>query len=507
MILFLVSFNQTLSHTVFALNEGARKKLCALLPPEVVSNIKPPSTQRASWEEDMPGELTSLYPDSDEMVQGETEEGWGNGEAFIRLCAIVLAKAESPALGGDFLYNLPLNMQASILHGVLTRSSLTCLRGLEGPELEFVEWVRQQLDTSERWGGQWAGDIMRTGSGQSMQCLLEELDGRDRSSALILQQHLFHFTDLLSLSGRDLQLVLSSESNEHIALVLQGISEEQVDQLLTQVSPRRQRLILEEAERYADAASEEITEACQAIISTARLLQHRHRITTFIPGSSKISGSFREEKVEIEAEETVESEGLVGKSKKIPPSPSRSLTSLKSVCLGIVVGLPLLWFLVKSDFNTTDSAKINGGEKQQWVIGGGSMKTGSQTQSAGGDLSKDRDSGRAAEKGVPGVSVSGDYRVESADVLGEIHSTGRVLFLRLGEVKAHIMEDNFSIQTPLIRVDSPVGSRYQVRVVLDATSEVRVEEGWVEVESVKKPGNSIRMGAGRVRTFTHDAWK
>ena len=53
--------------------------------------------------------------------------------------------------------------------------------------------------------------------------------------------------------------------------------------MLTQVSPRRQRLILEEAERYVDAASEEITEAYQAIISTARLLQQQHRITTLYP--------------------------------------------------------------------------------------------------------------------------------------------------------------------------------------------------------------------------------
>ena len=81
--------------------------------------------------------------------------------------------------------------------------------------------------------------------------------------------------------------MLSSESNEQIALALQGISEEQVDQVLEHVSPRRRRLILEEAERYVDASSDEIVVACQAIITTARLLQRRHRITSFIPGLSK----------------------------------------------------------------------------------------------------------------------------------------------------------------------------------------------------------------------------
>ena len=51
-----------------------------------------------------------------------------------------------------------------------------------------------------------------------------------------------------------------------------------------------------------------------------------------------------------------------------------------------------------------------------------------------------------------------------------------------------------------------MGTRYHVRVVLDASSEVRVEDGWVEVESVKKPGNSVRMDAGQMRKFTHSDW-
>ena len=135
-------------------------------------------------------------------------------------------------------------------------------------------------------GGQWVAEIMRSGSGEAMQRLVEALDALDRPSTL-LQQHLFQFTDLFALSARDLQLVLSSESNEQIALAIQGISEEQVDQILEHVSPRRRRLILEEAERYVDASSDEIVVACQAIITTARLLQRRHRITSFIPGLSK----------------------------------------------------------------------------------------------------------------------------------------------------------------------------------------------------------------------------
>ena len=503
-----MSFNHTLSHIVFALNEGARKNLCALLPPEVISKIKIPSMERASWEEDMLFQLNYIDSVSDEIVRAELENDIGGGECFTRLCAVVLAKADSPTTGGAFLYALPLHIQAPVLYELLTRSSLTCLRGLEGPQLEFVEWIRLQLGANERWGGQWAADIMRTGSGRSIQCLLGELDGRDSSSTLILQQHLFQFSDLLFLSARDLQLVLSSESNENIALALQGVSEEQADQVLTQVSPRRQCLIHEEAERYVDADSEEITEAYQAIISTACLLQQQNRITTFRSGIYRMSESVPGETAEIDAKERVVPDDPIEVSKKrLTPSPRRSAISHKWFGLGIIVGLPLLWFLIKSGFNTGELEKKSRDGKQQWIVGG-SVKADTQIQNADAQVNrfKKRDEDKPAGNGVPGVSVSGNYRVESAQALAGTDSTGRVLFLRLGEVQAHIMQDNFSIQTPLIRVESPVGSRYQVRVVLDATSEVWVEDGWVEVESVRKPGNSVRMGAGQVRKFTHSDW-
>ena len=48
-----MSFSTTLSHAVFALNEDARRNLCALFPPELAADIKPTSCQKESWEEDL----------------------------------------------------------------------------------------------------------------------------------------------------------------------------------------------------------------------------------------------------------------------------------------------------------------------------------------------------------------------------------------------------------------------------------------------------------------------
>ena len=87
----------TISHAVFALNEEARRNLCALFPPELAADIKPTSCQKESWEEDLLDQ--QLYLDAE--AGGTILAGWdgeSRGEAFTRLCAIVLAKAEDPGL-------------------------------------------------------------------------------------------------------------------------------------------------------------------------------------------------------------------------------------------------------------------------------------------------------------------------------------------------------------------------------------------------------------------------
>ncbi|MGB1893329.1 MAG: hypothetical protein ACPHSD_16780, partial [Candidatus Latescibacterota bacterium] len=120
---------------------------------------------------------------------------------------------------------------------------------------------------------------------------------------------------------------------------------------------------------------------------------------------------------------------------------------------------------------------------------------------------EDGGQGGTVVHGASDIIATGEYSVGPDQTLAENDSTGRVLFLRVGEVRAHMLEDNFFIQTPLIRVGGPVGARYHVRVVLDATSEVRVEEGWVDVKSVKAPITTVRMNAGQTRKFTHGAWE
>ena len=72
--------------------------------------------------------------------------------------------------------------------------------------------------------------------------------------------------------------------------------------------------------------------------------------------------------------------------------------------------------------------------------------------------------------GPSDIIATGDYRIGPAQTLAENDSTGRVLFLRVGEVSAHMLEDNFypNASNPSWRasgstVSCPGGFRRNVR--------------------------------------------
>ena len=91
---------------VFALNEEARRNLCALFLPELAADIKPPSCQKESWEEDLLDQ--QLYLDAEGVERSSLVGMEKVGERRLRGYAIVLAKAEDSGLGGAFSYALPL---------------------------------------------------------------------------------------------------------------------------------------------------------------------------------------------------------------------------------------------------------------------------------------------------------------------------------------------------------------------------------------------------------------
>ena len=106
-----------------------------------------------------------------------------------------------------------------------------------------------------------------------------------------------------------------------------------------------------------------------------------------------------------------------------------------------------------------------------------------------------------AVPGTQGVFAEGEYAVEEAVGTSAPDSTLRLVNLRVGRLQATVLEERFAVQTPLVRIHAPVGSVYSVRVVLDATTQVRVEKGLVEIQSIAGSGGSLWLQEGEERTF------
>ncbi len=470
-----MSYQPILSRLAFALNPQAREAFCLLLPKTLSEKIAPPDGKRLpeTWEIALWAALAN--PDAGEKAEGAVAAD-AEGDAIpglVVLCALLLSSTDQYAVAGELLYNLPLHLQAPTVHHNLTRSALSCLRDVRPDERRLIEWVRSHCDGEEHWGVQQASRIMRSvAHPQAMKRLLDQLGEIDRSSALVLQQHLYELADLLELSDRDLQLVLSSESTEQIALSLLGIPEDEREGFLQHISARRQRLVYEETERFAEATAEEIETAQQAMLSNARLLYSRRRITTY-----------KQPRVQME-------------ERKRPSF--RALFAAGGGLLLILGGGVLLWQSL-----AVEKDQAAGTRGKPWVVGDlmERPRAASATESSG-------ERGYGTEK--EGLVVEGAYQIADRFIATPGDTTGqseRVLFLRVGNVKAHLVADNIVVQSPLVQIRGRAGAKFSVRVVLDATTYVRVEEQTVEVSDVKNPANSLLLRAGDEHTFApRNSW-
>lgn len=505
-----------LSRFAHALNPRAREGLCALLPDHVASALHPSeeSEEAAGWEAALL-EVLRQPTDGAEGDESAQEGAEGPGSlGLVALSALLLSACARPQVGAQFLYNLPLHLQAPVLHRLLTRSSLSCLRDLPDEEGAWVAWLRSHLGGKEHWGVERAVSIMR-GAEQprSMRQLLEAVAAIDRRTALVLQQHLYHFTDLLQLSDRDVQLVLASEATETLALALSGLEPAARKGFMAHISKRRRVLIDEEAERYSEATADEIDQAQGAVLAMARLLYERRRITTYM-------GALKAEKAADERPEaTCEEEGEEAgdqkakrrkKNRRRNQSKALAKLGLVAACTALFAGVYLL--MPRADGNEQGE---DGRSKKDAALGEESSSSvqvlldaldagGAKEDSGqGGNPQREQPQHQAliAVPGTDGVFAEGEFGLEERGVEGEPDSTLRVLSLRVGRLQATVLQAGFVVETPLLRIRAPVGSVYSVRVVLDATTQVRVEKGRVEIEAIAGRDGRVRLVEGESRTF------
>ncbi len=526
-----MDFVRPLSHIAFSLNEPARAVFLELLPRPLAEAIAVPDGEQTSldaWERELLAVFATIAQQEEAAgVEREVAADIATAppsQGVVALVALLLSTAPSPLRAAPLLFNLPLSLQAPALHRLLTLSPLSCTRGLTEVECELLEEIRRQQSGREHWGMEGAREILLAARPpRLMQRLLQNLVEIDRVSALLFQNHLYEFVDLLQLSDRDLQILLANESNETLARALLDLPEDVQQRFLRCVSKRRRTMIAEESERYALATPIEIEDTQRAVLSTARFLYNTRRITTYFASLDEGDGEREVEGLAEPALEEEQSAGGEGKTEQRKKAEVISVPLRKKLLLAVgAIAALALWYIVLFVGDSEETAQRTGsgaaksdtrGAKSAAVVWSGEDASEKVSEAAVGytEQAAENEQPFVADVAVQAVvDVPGMARLEVEapsdfePIDGEAGDAGHVVELRVGRLRAAVVDSDFILRTPVVQISGPVGAIYSTRVVLDATTAISVESKWVEVESHIKPGQKWRLHQGDRGTFASD---
>jgi hypothetical protein len=411
----------------------------------------------------------------------------------------MLCAAGPKHVAADLLVHLPLHLQGPLIVKMLKTSPLSATSALDAELREVVEVLREAMPNREEWGIEPVCQMLRSlDSTRQVRRLLTTADETDHESVVVLQNHLFNFEDLLRLSRRDQQALLVQVDNQMLGQALLRTEERVHRGLLANVSVRRQSLILEEEERWAESTSQEVEIAQQGMLALARHLYEQSKITTYLGSVS------RKGLKEFQFEEDIEDKEAEGEGGEVEAEEHINIRRLLIGGLVLLVASLVVWGVVS------------------WVAMGGGQNTGAgkrvasragiiarPTKGVGvvGDVSLGKDFSGRAGKSVPTqavVEVAGLARVKAlqATELEEREEDEGGLTMRVGKMRTMVLDEDFVMRTPIVLIKGVLrGTVFDTRVVLDAGTTVEVVRGAVEVQSLLHDGKMWRIDRGSLGVF------
>jgi len=109
--------------------------------------------------------------------------------------------------------------------------------------------------------------------------IMDTLENEDYELSDEIRKRMFVFEDILSLSNRDIQIILRQDiDNKELAVALKGSSEEVQNLVLSNVSKRLASMIQEDMEFMGPVRRSDVEEAQQRIVNVIRRLQESGEI-------------------------------------------------------------------------------------------------------------------------------------------------------------------------------------------------------------------------------------
>lgn len=522
--------NNSLENALFLIGYGlsvnARAHYLKLLPDDLADSVD--ERIRATTTVDVAGLDTGqrrllgmlrreLIEEDEEDDQGETPVAEAEVPNVLPVLLGILSLAAAREDAAALLGELPLHVQGELVQRLTTSTALNASRGLLSQDAEWVEALRQRLDQSEQWGIEATCEILRALPDEGrLRRAITAAAQVDRAAVSILQNQLFVFEDILRLRDPEIQTLLLQIDNATIAIALRMTAEPVKKRILQNVSSRRQVLIAEEGELYEGATLDEIEQAQAVILGTIRHLYEKGQISTYfgsIGRDEPMAETLELDLDELEELNSEEGEEEQEEQEEAERKLGRYAVLLVSVALALAL---VVWLSGERGSRSTAAVKGSG------ASGSGSSKRaaavvvqGSEAAEAGKAAGEKL--GRAVLKmgqqlkvpqGIKAIvqlpGLMSEVEVEAGTQVwrqeGESGEEAE-LYARVGRMKTHVLDENFAVRTPVVKVSGRPGAIFHTRIVLDTSTIVEVIKGPVEVISLVEEGERYTLQSGEQGRF------
>ena len=191
--------------------------------------------------------------------------------------ALILSQLDS-GHAAEILTHLDEGVQADLIYRVSTMGNVapTALLQLE----ETLEKQFSALDADQDVGGpKVAADILNLTGSSIEQHVLEKMDKTDGEVAEAVRHLMFVFADIVNLSDRDLQVLLSEIDQKDLVIALKAAGEPLKEKILSNVSERVWAFITEEMELLGPMPLSEVEQVQLRIVQQARQLEADNKLT------------------------------------------------------------------------------------------------------------------------------------------------------------------------------------------------------------------------------------
>lgn len=193
--------------------------------------------------------------------------------------ALILSHV-SARKASEIVAQLPPEQQEEVVYRLATmgKTSPALIEEIEGVLREQVGSVLgAELSTSG--GVELVAEILNYSARTTERHILDSLSDRDPSLAGGIKALMFTFDDLINVSGRDMQKLLSQIDQRDLILSLKGSTDELKKKLMDNVSERAATGITEELELLGPVKVSEIEEAQRRIVEEAQNMEEREEIS------------------------------------------------------------------------------------------------------------------------------------------------------------------------------------------------------------------------------------